>query len=231
MEMVHKNKKLRAIELRKKGRSYSEILKEVSVAKSTLSLWLRSVGLSKIQKQKLTEKKRVAALRGGQARHRARLEKRVEIITHAEKEISKLSLRDTQLLGTVLYWAEGSKEKLYRGSTGLSFINSDPHMIKCYLLWLKSALAISPERITFEIYIHENSRNNRAQMIEYWSSCTGFPSSALQKVYYKKGSGKTNRYNTGREYYGLLRVRVKASSDLVRKVAGWTEGIIKQWAR
>lgn len=38
-----------AIELRKRGLSYSEILMQVPVAKSTLSIWLHSVGLSKTQ--------------------------------------------------------------------------------------------------------------------------------------------------------------------------------------
>ncbi len=46
------------IELRKKaidlakGKTYSEILKDIPVAKSTLSLWLRWVGLSVRQKTK-----------------------------------------------------------------------------------------------------------------------------------------------------------------------------------
>ncbi|MDD3728951.1 MAG: hypothetical protein PHH50_01355 [Candidatus Pacebacteria bacterium] len=48
--------KEKAIKLRKKGLSYNDILKEIPVAKSTLSLWLRDVGLSKRQRQKLTEK-------------------------------------------------------------------------------------------------------------------------------------------------------------------------------
>jgi transposase len=59
-----------AIELRKQGYSYSEILKKVPVAKSTLSLWLRSVGLAERQKQRLTEKKRKGQLKGAQTKKR-----------------------------------------------------------------------------------------------------------------------------------------------------------------
>ena len=56
--MIIKNElKSKAIELRKQGFSYSEILKQIPVAKSTLSVWLKNVGLSKKQKQKLTKKK------------------------------------------------------------------------------------------------------------------------------------------------------------------------------
>lgn len=55
--MIQKiEEKKKAIELRKQGLSYREILEQIPVAKSSLSLWLRSVGLSKKQKQRLTEK-------------------------------------------------------------------------------------------------------------------------------------------------------------------------------
>lgn len=54
MEQIIKEK---AINLRKRGFSYSEILEQIPVAKSTLSSWLHSIGLSKKQKQRLTEKK------------------------------------------------------------------------------------------------------------------------------------------------------------------------------
>lgn len=73
--MVHKkNEKEIAISLRKQGKTYGEILKVVKVAKSTLSLWLRSVGLAKEQYQTLTEKKRAAQKRGAEDRRTHRIE-------------------------------------------------------------------------------------------------------------------------------------------------------------
>ena len=46
--MVEKKKeKAKAIRLRRKGKSYNEILEKVPVAKSTLSRWLRDVSLAK----------------------------------------------------------------------------------------------------------------------------------------------------------------------------------------
>ena len=60
--------KNKAIELRQKGLSYKEILEQIPVAKSSLSLWLKSVKLSTNQKQRLTDKKRLSALRGAMKR-------------------------------------------------------------------------------------------------------------------------------------------------------------------
>jgi len=46
--MISKNKEKEiAVGLRKKGLSYNEILGLVPVSKSTLSVWLRSIGIAK----------------------------------------------------------------------------------------------------------------------------------------------------------------------------------------
>jgi orotate phosphoribosyltransferase-like protein len=60
--MAKPNLKQKAIQLRMNGLTYSEILKCIPVAKSTVSLWLREVDLSVPQKQRIT-KKRIAAQR------------------------------------------------------------------------------------------------------------------------------------------------------------------------
>ena len=44
-----------AVALRKKGLSYNEILKRIPVAKSSLSLWLRDLPLTKDEKRILND--------------------------------------------------------------------------------------------------------------------------------------------------------------------------------
>jgi transposase len=58
----------KVIILRKSGKTYSEIRKIFPIAKSTISGWLKGVGISKSQIQVFTEKKRLAGLRGGIAK-------------------------------------------------------------------------------------------------------------------------------------------------------------------
>ena len=62
--MAKEKLKQKAIKLRRQGKTYSEILTEVPVAKSTLSLWLREVDLSITQKQRITEKKKKSTKKG-----------------------------------------------------------------------------------------------------------------------------------------------------------------------
>src|SRR3989338_3793544 len=115
----------RAIELRRRGYSYTEILNKVPVAKSTLSLWLRSVGLTKKKKQRLTNRRRAAVLRGGLARRNQRLDMIRKIVANAQKYVSKFQQSDLWIIGVMLYWAEGSKQKPNNPSQCAQLTNSD----------------------------------------------------------------------------------------------------------
>ncbi len=212
--------------MRKNGFSYSEILKEIPVAKSTLSLWLRSVQLAKIQKQRLTKKKLAAMQRGWETRRQQRIDSTFLIKQNAYQEITAISQHELFLMGVMLYWAEGSKSKQHNISQGIIFSNSDAYMNKIFLLWLKKCIKITIERITFDIYIHESSHDRLSKVKKYWASKTGFPLSNFDKIYLKKDKTNTKRKNVGNEYYGLLRIKVKKSTNLNRRISAWIEAII-----
>jgi len=224
--MISKIKeKEKAIKLRKEGFSYSEILKEISVAKSTLSLWLRSVGLAKKQKQRITEKRISAALRGAKAKKEKRIAITKEIKDKARKEIEEINKRDLWLIGTALHWAEGAKEKEDKPGTGIIFSNSDPKMILLFLKWLKIIFSINNSDLSYDLYIHETANLRNAQL--YWSNILSIPVEKI-KFYFKKNKINTKRKNTGDNYHGLVRIRVNKSSSLNRKITGWIEGICEK---
>jgi len=86
------NLKEKAINLRKEGYSYSEILRQVLVARSTLSRWLHSVGLSKKQKQRLTRKKWASIRRGWDKWRETRINKTITIINHSVKKTKTIKI-------------------------------------------------------------------------------------------------------------------------------------------
>lgn len=223
--------KEKAIKLRVEGLSYSEIRKQVKVSKSSLSLWLRSVGLTKRQKQRLTEKKWAAIRRGWEKWKNQRIKKTNIVNEEAAKQIKKIKKTEEKLflMGIMLYWAEGAKEKKYRLGQGVSFSNSDFKMIKLFIGWLKDCLKIPEDRINFDIYIHDNSVHRMNEVRLFWSKVTGFSLEKFGKIYFKKHKVKTLRKNIKNNYYGLLRVKVTKSTYLNRKIAGWIEGICNKW--
>jgi cell division protein FtsB len=225
--MSKQKEKQKAIKLRKHGYSYSEILKQVPVAKSTLSLWLQSVGLSKQQKQRLTKKKLESALRGARRKREQKIALINKLHREAEKDIKKITKRELWLIGIMLYWAEGSKEK--DTAANIQFSNSDPVMIKLFLKWLIDICNIGYNKINFSIYIHENHKHRLEKVINYWVQKIGLSKKFFTGVYFKKGNPKTKRTNVGNNYYGVVRIRVRESSDLNRKIVCWVHGVAKYY--
>src|SRR3989344_3395579 len=158
-----------AIALRKQGKTYSDILKVVPVAKSTLSIWLREVGIAKAQKQKFTEAKRLASLRGGQAKKKQRIEKQSRIFLEAKSKIKNLSEYEFFLIGVCLYWAEGTKEKEYRPGSQLAFSNMDSKMIILFLKWLDKICKVPRNMIGFEIMVHQSHKERLCEIRQFWS--------------------------------------------------------------
>lgn len=128
--------KEKAIAMRKEGKVYGEILAVIPVAKSTLSLWLREVGLSIPQKQHITKLRKQAQQKGARVRHEMAVEKRDGIYDISRDQIGGLSDREVWLLATMAYWAEGSKEKAHSSGRGVDFANMDPRMARVLIYWL-----------------------------------------------------------------------------------------------
>lgn len=216
--------KARAIELRKKGLTYSEILSDIPVAKSTLSQWLRSVGLAKKQQQRITAKRRAGQKRAAQARRKQRLDL-IQSISKQAKIDLPLILRDNLwLIGVVLYWAEGTKIK-NGGSQGVTFNNSDVRMIKLFRKWIIEAMEVPVEQIGYELYIHRTADIQSAKI--FWAKALICDESQF-KVYFKQHKIiKNYRKNIGGDYHGLMRIAVKKSSILNRKISAWVEEVCR----
>lgn len=223
--------KISALTLRKQGLSYSEILKSIHVSRSTLSLWLRSIPLTKHQKQRFLNMKLDAIKKGRSVWKQTRIDRTSEIKKVAINEITKLKMSNNELLlmGAMLYWAEGAKEKEYNIGQGLLFSNQDPKMICLYLKWLQKCLKVPIDRIKFDIYVHESCANTTDRLKEYWSKYTGFSKHKFDRIYFKKHKVRTLRHNTKQAYFGLLRIQVAGSTDLNRKVSGYIDGICQTW--
>ncbi|MFH0792389.1 MAG: hypothetical protein V1905_04225 [bacterium] len=221
--ILRTQEKQEAIRLRKKGYSYSEILDKVHVSKASLSLWLRGIKLNEMYRERLRKRQAKGALKGAMVRHKDRLEITERIKNEAKKEIGDITDRELCLIGAALYWGEGSKQRESCPSTEARFTNSDLSMLKLYLKWLEKTCKIDIDNIKFEIYIHESGNIQKAR--EFWSKNLNLSIEKFQRVRLKKNKINTKRKNIGDNYHGLLRITVKKSANLNRKIFGWIERI------
>ncbi|MEU1780986.1 hypothetical protein ABZ545_16030 [Streptomyces abikoensis] len=209
----------RARELRLAGRTYDEIVAELGVAKSSVSLWVRDLP----KPQKTAKQMRQMAEDRWAPHRRARAIKQSETKLEAAHEIGRMSERELFLIGVGLYWSEGTKSKAHRPSERVTFVNSDPDMIELYLAWLR-LLGVEKDRLRFHLMIHESADVARAE--EFWAGVVGADTQAFGKTTLKKHNPKTVRKNVGENYRGCLVVRVNQGADLYRRIEGWWYGIV-----
>ena len=218
--------KQKAVELRRAGLSYREILRQVPVAKATLSLWLRTVGLSRPQRQRLTEKRLAAARRGWEKLRRERLERIARTMAEAEAEArERLEASEWMwMLGTALYWAEGFKPKPWSVKTRVGLANMDPCMILIARNWLERYCSVDDLDVCYALYIHERADIDGAQ--EFWAARLGVSRERV-RIRLKRHNPVTKRKNVGRSYYGTMQITVRRSTLMSHRIAGWTQGLIR----
>ncbi|MCG2809029.1 MAG: hypothetical protein L6275_01675, partial [Candidatus Portnoybacteria bacterium] len=76
------------------------------------------------------------------------------------------------------------------------------------------------------LYIHETGDEEKS--LKYWSKIVGVPVVRFRKTVFKKHNIKTNRKVDNNNYFGLLDITVKRSTNLNRKLMGWVEGIVSK---
>ncbi|MBI4088572.1 hypothetical protein HY415_00550 [Candidatus Kaiserbacteria bacterium] len=205
---------VRAMQLRLAGRSYNEIRNTLGVPKSTLSGWFKHVVLSDTARTRLASRTRLgsAALikRNKMQTHRAEQRAR-KIRTLAKEKIPVLTKRDFLIIGATLYWAEGYKRLHVRDgkermSHSISFVNSDPIMIKAFLHFTQETLDVLRDDIhlTMRLYPHINEKN----ACKFWMKVTGLPYSCFKRTTTMISSASKGKRPYNRLPYGTLQVAV-----------------------
>ena len=212
--------KIKAINLRKLGRSYSEIIKKVKVSKSTLSLWLRDVKLTIKQKKRLyVTLKQENAYKLAKMNQKNKVKKIKKIIAQADKELKNLINNSLFLAGLMLYCAEGDKSD---EREAVKFSNSDPIMIKFMMKWFREICNVPEEKFRLALHIHE--LHCRKDIESYWSKLANIPLNQFHKTQVKPtslGQRKNILYN------GTCSICVH-NKDLYRRIKGWKIGFFKK---
>ncbi|MEU7024841.1 hypothetical protein ABZ990_30015 [Streptomyces sp. NPDC046203] len=216
----------RARALRLEGRTYDQIQLELGCSKSSISLWVRD--LPKPERKRTREEASAIARKGWEATLRIREEQRQARKNTARDEVGNMTERELFLVGVGLYWAEGAKSKPYDRRESVTFVNSDPNMIRIYLAWL-TLLGIDRERLRFHVMIHENADIERAE--RYWADLAQVDVTTLGKTTLKRHNPKTVRKNVGDDYYGCLAINVRQGAGLYQRIEGWWSGLVVEAQR
>jgi transposase len=210
--------------LREQGLTYNQIVAELGVSKSSVSLWVRDMPRTGPLTYQAFRKRQAAGVRRYWVAERSiREAQRAAVRRAAADEIGGLTDREIIIVGAVAYWCEGVKNKPHQRHDRVSFINSDPALIKFFLRFLEVA-GVAPERFIFRVYIHESADADAAE--RFWLDVTQAHPAQFRNPTLKRHNPRTVRKNTGDDYHGCLRVDVRRSVDLYRQIEGWALAVM-----
>lgn len=213
----------KALLLRKQGKSIKQIAKLLGVSVSIVSLWCRQVELTLEQKEKLKRRKvRIRHLRRlAKQSHLEKLARVKKLTDEAIAYIEPLTERELFLTGLSLYWAEGFKS-VKEGRLG--FCNSDPRMVKFVIKWFEKSLKIKKEDFILRTEFNQSHKDRTEEIKKYWSRITQIPLEQFEKPFYHR-SNWLRDYPNKNDYFGVLRIRIRRSSELLNRTRGWIKGL------
>jgi len=221
---MRKEEKKLAKELRKQGWSLNEIRRKLKVAKSSVSIWVRDIELTSEQKQELSEKgiKKEIIEKRRETRLKRENARRQIIIDKAKNELKSFSKRDLWLIGTALYWGEGSKTL----RSGVQFSNSDPHSIQLMMQFFRKICKVPENKFRGHINIHPHLNAKRAK--KYWHNIAGIPLNQFYKT--SKQQSRASKGGKDTLPYGTFNIQI-CSTELLLKIKGWIEKIYELGTR
>jgi hypothetical protein len=209
----------KARELREQGLNYEEIAAQLGVSKSSVSLWVRDLPVPERLSYEATRRRAFEGVqRYWAAERESRAAERAADREAAAADIGTLTDREVLIAGAIAYWCEGAKSKPHRPAERVTFINSDPALISFFLRFVQVA-GVAPTDLIYRVYIHETADVAAAE--QFWQELTGALPRQFRKATLKHHNPGTIRKNTGEAYRGCLRIDVRRSGDLYRKIAGW----------
>jgi transcriptional regulator with XRE-family HTH domain len=215
----------RARELRDQGLDYEEIAGALGVSKSSVSLWVRDMPRpDRLSYEECRKRSAEGSRLYWEAERPAREAEREAVRAAAAGQIGVLSEREILIAGAIAYWCEGTKSKPHRRQECVVFINSDPGLIKFFLLFLFEA-GVEPTRLRFRVHIHETADVSAAE--QFWRDVTAADPAQFQRTTLKTHNPRTIRKNVGADYHGCLIVKVRQSADLYRRIEGWARAAMK----
>jgi len=207
--------------MRECGYSLNEISQKLKVSQSSVSLWTRSIVLSRSAKARLVQRGVEGRLKSAEILRQRRIEREIFAAKNARtlfySKNSSISLY--YLLLSMIYECEGGKGKF----SSVEFTNSDPLLVEIFLKLLRTIFIVDESK--FRIIMHLHSYHDEHVEQKFWSQITGIPRSQFHRSYKKNESGQTMKSG----YRGCVQIKyfdvnikriLLSGKDLLREKLG-----------
>lgn len=199
-----------ALKLRQKGFSLTEISKQLSISKSTVSDWVKDIELSTDALDRLKTKVTAGQFKSAENKRNITEKSRQESYKNTLQQLEQVNFNQIiiKLCCSLINWCEGGKKDEHR----IQFTNSDPKLIKAFLSLLRNCYQIDESRLRVCVHLHDY--HVAKDQIAFWSEITKIPENQFIKPFIKKNTGKRIHKN----YPGCVQIRyydTKVCRDLI----------------
>ncbi len=190
-----RNDKHIAEKLRRLGKSYNAISRELDIPKSTLSDWFSKTMWSKRTKIELTRRANYIAKKRLRLINKKRREmweqRREEAREEARRAFPRLSRDPLFVAGAMLYWGEGDSKL----KNPLRLTNTNPKMIAIYIKYLVTKVNIPKTNLRLTLILYPDLSEKKCK--RFWSKATSLPETQFYKTQFIKGRHPTARLSNG----------------------------------
>lgn len=224
-------KRANAFKMRIAGKSYNEINAALGIPKSTLSGWFSHLVMSDKAEARLKARTTMGTRHAFLKRNKLQTRHAEVRAKHAREKgrqnIRKLTRKDLEVIGAVLYWAEGYKRLHIRDGKermghSISFVNSDPEMIQIFIRFLCEVMTVDTAKIILSMRLYAHIREDVA--CAYWMTCTGLPRTQFRKTTYLVSAASKGVRPYNRLPWGTLQVQV-FNTQKFHQLLGMIEGV------
>jgi predicted transcriptional regulator len=160
----------RARELRARAWTLQEIADELSVAKSSVSAWVRDVEFTPAPRHRGHAGHKPHPL------HQRKLDDIERCRAEAAEMVGRLSERDLLMFALGLYAGEGSKT-----AGAVSMANTNATLLRVFVSWLRREFALDESRLRVKLYLHVGL--DLAASTAYWSGALDIPVDQFRQPY------------------------------------------------
>lgn len=189
------NKIEQLVEHRKKGFSVPELSRMFTLPKSTVLRYVKNVEILPEYYQRWLNRRNASQI----------ISERQQVLAKNKASwlVGQINDQSLALIAAALYWAEGAKKDF-------SLTNSDPEMIRVFVLILKKVFKIKDEEIKISIRLYDDLIIEDA--IKFWSGIVGVDLHNNVSINILNGKKK------GKLKFGMCRVRVKKAGLLFKTI-------------
>jgi hypothetical protein len=188
-----------------------EIVERLALPKTTVYYWIKDLPIPRTEKQSEARRNATTTM---QAKFAALREKAYQQgLAEAPELLQNPTFRDF----VVLYMAEGYK----RSRNEVSFVNSDPHMVKMANDWI---VKLSTHKAYYRLQYHADHDIDELKV--YWSTLLNITPEIIKPI--RKSNSNQLSGRQFRSVYGLLTVAV-ADTYFRARLEAWMDIIKSQW--